>query len=347
MIRVGIAGIGFMGMVHYLTYQKLRGVKVVAVCESNQRRLTGDWRDIKGNFGPAGTRMDLTGVTTYDKLDEMIADDRLDLIDITLPPAWHADVAIQALKSGKHVFSEKPMALTLADCRRMSAASKRSKKHLNIGHVLPFFPEYHWALNRVRGGRYGKLLGGSFKRIISDPIWMANYWKADQVGGPMLDLHIHDAHFIRLLFGQPKSVVCRGRMKYGLAENWHTQFDYGQKGPTVHASSGTINQQGRAFCHGFEIHLEKASLLFEFAVMGDEGVYLCPPTLLTNNGKVQHPKLSDGDPMHAFAGELKEVVRCVKTDSRSEILNAQLAQDSVVLCQKQTESLLKRSVVRC
>ena len=54
MIRVGIAGIGFMGMTHYLAYQKIRGVKVAALCEQDAKRLAGDWRSIKGNFGPAG-----------------------------------------------------------------------------------------------------------------------------------------------------------------------------------------------------------------------------------------------------------------------------------------------------
>ena len=146
MIRVGIAGLGFMGMVHYLTYEKIRGVKVAAIAEMNKKRLTGDWRDIQGNFGPKGTMMDLSGVDTYTSLDEMLADPNLDLIDITLPPAMHADLAIKAMKAGKHVFCEKPMSLKAADCDRMLKASQKTGKRLFIGHVLPFFPEYSWAL---------------------------------------------------------------------------------------------------------------------------------------------------------------------------------------------------------
>ena len=57
MTRVGIIGVGFMGMVHYLSYQKLPGVQVVALCDQDRKRLTGDWRDIKGNFGPPGGQM--------------------------------------------------------------------------------------------------------------------------------------------------------------------------------------------------------------------------------------------------------------------------------------------------
>ncbi len=345
MIRVGIAGIGFMGMVHYLTYHKLRGVKVAALCESNLKRLKGDWRDIRGNFGPPGQLMDLSGVATYTSIDEMLADDSLDMIDVTLPPALHAEVVIKALRSEKHVFCEKPMALNIRDCDRMTAAARQAQKLLFIGHVLPYFPEYAWALKAIGSGKYGKILGGSFRRVISEPTWLANYWKADQVGGPMLDLHVHDAHFIRLLFGKPHSVVCRGRMREGLPQFWQSQFDYGLQGPVVCATCGTIDQQGRPFNHGFEIHLEHATLMFEFAILGEKGDYLMKPTIL-EGGKVQHPKLPDEDPMNAFTAEIQEVLRCVRQGDRSETLDASLARDAIVLCQKQSESLRRRCFVR-
>lgn len=339
MIRVGIAGIGFMGMVHYLTHQKIRGVKIAALCEQDKMRLTGDWRGIKGNFGPPGKKMDLSHLDRHSSLDEMLADESLDLIDITLPPALHADIAIQALQAGKHVFCEKPMALNVRDCQRMAAAAKRSGKLLMIGHVLPFFPEYAWAWKQHKSRKYGRLLGGSFKRVISNPEWLRNYWSAKHVGGPMLDLHVHDAHFIRLMFGLPEKVTSMGRLKRGLAENWNTQFDYGPKGPVVQATCGTVNQQGRSFDHGFEIHFEKATLLFEFAVIGDQASYLCPPTILTSDGKVKRPALGSGDPMDAFHAELKEVVGCVKKRTPSSILDSALAQDAIRLCQKQTDSM--------
>jgi predicted dehydrogenase len=337
MIRIGIAGVGFMGMIHYLSYQKLKDVKVVALCEQNEKRLTGDWRDIKGNFGPPGAMMDLTGVNTYTQLDEMLADDSVDVVDITLPPALHADIAVKALANGKHVFTEKPMAMTVGDCDRMVAAAKKANRLLIVGHVLPFFPEYTWALRLIRSGEYGKLIGGSFRRVISDPTWLRNYWEADQVGGPMLDLHIHDAHFIRLAFGIPTSVVTRGSTKNGLAKNWHTLFEY--PAYAVHATSGTIDQQGRGFNHGFEIHLEKATLLFEFAVIGGEGRYLCEPTLLDSNGNATPAKLSGGDPMDGFEAEMREVTTCIRDNRNSDILGCDLARDAILLCHKQSESL--------
>ena len=90
MIHVGIAGIGFMGMIHYLAYQRLAKARVSAIYEQDPGRLAGDWRSIRGNFGPKGGMMDLEGVLRYTTLEEMLADPKLDLIDICLPPAWHA-----------------------------------------------------------------------------------------------------------------------------------------------------------------------------------------------------------------------------------------------------------------
>lgn len=357
MLRIGIAGIGFMGMVHHLSYAKVRGVKVAALCDPNPKKRAGDWRSIQGNFGPPGAKMDLSGVTAYESVDELIADESLDAIDITLPPALHAEVACKALAAGKHVFCEKPMAMRAADCRRMVRAAQRTRengagKQLLIGHVLPYFPEYAWALKEIHGGKHGALLGGSFKRVISDPAWLTHFWDADRIGGPMLDLHIHDAHFIRLAFGKPTAVTTSGRLRNGLPEHWDTQFDFAEgsqpvaagrkkKSPpaTVTATSGTINQQGRPFQHAFEIHLERATLLFDFAVLGDTAEYLCPPTVLTHTGKVKRPKLAGGDPMDAFAAELREVVRCLKSGDDSPILGAGLAQDAIQLCDAQTKSL--------
>src|SRR5688500_8925997 len=111
MVRVGIVGIGFMGMIHYLAYQKVRGARVEAICARDPKKRAGDWRGIQGNFGPPGGQMDLRGVAAYAELDEMLADPAIDLVDLCLPPALHAEAAVAAFKAGKHVLCEKPIAL--------------------------------------------------------------------------------------------------------------------------------------------------------------------------------------------------------------------------------------------
>ena len=117
----------------------------------------------------------------------MLKDERLDAIDICSPPNLHAAMAVRSMRSGKHVFCEKPIALTLADAERMLKAAGTHRRMLLVGHVLPFFPEFNYVVQVVRSRRYGKLLGGHFKRVISDPKWLKNYYDPHQVGGPAVD----------------------------------------------------------------------------------------------------------------------------------------------------------------
>jgi len=346
MIHVGIAGLGFMGMIHYLAYQKIRGAKVTAMCEQDPQRLAGDWRSIKGNFGPQGTVMNLAGIARYAELDELLADPEVDLVDVCLPPAWHAEVTIAALRRGKHVFCEKPIALKPADAKRMVQAAQQAGKLLMIGHVLPFFPEYKFAYQAIVGGKYGRFLGGHFKRIISDPLWLPDFYNPDKVGGPMIDLHVHDAHFIRLVCGMPRAVQSVGRMRGAVVEQFTTQFLCDDPTLVVTAASGVINQQGRPFTHGFEIYLERATLLYDFATIGSEGVLAMPLTVLTDKGKVVRPKLSGGDPVAAFVAELTEATGAVRRGVASPLLAGELARDALILCQRQTESVIRGRVVK-
>lgn len=346
MVNVGIVGLGFMGMIHYLSYQKVRGAKVKAICETDPKKLSGDWRSIKGNFGPQGTKMDLSGIDRYPELDQILADPKIDLIDICLPPAMHADAVVAALKAGKDVLCEKPIALYTNDARRMMKTSQTTGNMLMIGHMLPLFPEYNFVYEAATSGKFGKLLGGHFKRIISDPAWMTDFWQADRSGGPMIDLHIHDAHYIRLLFGMPNAVQSVGRMRGEVAELFTSEFLFDDSELVVTATSGAINQQGREFTHAFEVYFEKATLMYDFATLGGEPVLTMPLTVLDDKGKVKRPKLGSGDPMNAFETEMKLATKAVQTKTPPEFLAGELARDALILAQKETQSIQRGRAVK-
>jgi len=210
MVRIGIVGLGFMGRIHFLGAQHLKGAKVAAVCSRDRAKLAGDWRNTRGNFGPEPGQVDLSGVKTYESYEAMLADPDLDLIDICNPTHLHPEFAIAALEAGKHVLVEKAVALTAADADRMLAAARSAGKLLMVAHVLPFFPEFRFATEAVRGGQYGKLLAAHFTRVIARPDWSAEIADASKTGGPAVDLHIHDTHFIGLLCGVPKQVFSIG-----------------------------------------------------------------------------------------------------------------------------------------
>jgi len=342
-MNVGLVGIGFMGMIHYLAYQKVRGAKVTAIATRDPKRLAGDWRGIQGNFGPPGEKMDLGSIARYADWREMLKDPKVDLIDVCLPSSMHADVAIAALKAGKHVLVEKPIALETADAQKMVKAAYASGKQLLIAQVLPFFPEYAFARQAIESRKYGKLLGGHFKRVIADPLWMKDFYDPKSVGGPVVDLHIHDAHFIRLTCGMPKAVFTTGSVRDGSVRFVNTNFVFDDPTLAVTAAAGVIDQQGRSFTHAFEIYLEQATLLFDFAVLDGKPVASMPLTVLEKNGKVTRPKLAEVD---GFAAELTEAAKSLKSGKASPLLSGSLASDALKLCHKQIESVKSGRVVK-
>jgi len=337
MLRIGLVGVGFMGWIHFNAYQRLKGAKLAAVCSRDTAKLAGDWRSIRGNFGPPGEQVDLSAVKKYERIEDMVADPDIDLIDICNPTHLHPEYVIAALKAGKHVLVEKAIALKPEDADAMVAAAKSSGKLLMVAHVLPFFPEFKFAADVLRDGRYGKLLAGSFKRVISRPDWSADFGDAAKTGGPAIDLHVHDTHFIGLVCGVPKSVTATGVIENGMVQHLTTSYDYGPNGPSVTCTSGALSMSGRPFVHGYELYLEKATLVYMSGT--------CPLTCITAGKSEAIELIGGGDPITAFADEIQTAVDGVKANEMPDLLSGQLARDALVMCYKECESVVARRAV--
>lgn len=331
MVRIGIVGIGFMGMIHYLAARKLNGAAVTALHSRDPKKLAGDWRSIQGNFGPRGEMMDLSGVKKYQRLDDLLVDPDIDLVDICLPTHLHASAAIAALRAGKHVLVEKAIALTPEDADAMVQAARQAGRLLMVAHVLPFFPEFAFAAEAIRGGKYGRLLAGQFLRVISKPDWSADIADAAKTGGPAVDLHIHDTHFIGLVCGVPKAVFSRGVLSNGVVEHLTTQYLY-EDGPAISCTSGAICQKARPFVHGYELYLEKATLTYQSDCR--------PLTVLHSDGRSENPQLTGSeDATAAFTAELQCAADAVRSGKEPDLLSGQLARDALVMCFKECQSV--------
>ena len=330
MVGIGIVGIGFMGMIHYLAARKLAGGKVVALCSRDPKKLAGDWTGIRGNFGPKGSMMDLSGVNRHADFADLLADPAVNLVDLCVPNDEHAPLAIRALEAGKHVLVEKPIALTTKDADAMVAAARSSGRLLMVAHVLPFFPEFSFAAEAVRSGRHGPLQAAHFMRVISRPDWSSGIGDSDRSGGPAIDLHIHDTHFVGLVCGPPRAVHSRGVVDRGAVVHLTSQYLYDPGGPAVSAVSGALSQPGRPFAHGFEIYLERATLSF-----GPD----TPLTVFGPEGTVERPEMGPGDPVDAFAEELKVAVDAVATGREAAALSGDLARRALALCHAEIESV--------
>ena len=339
MVGIGIVGIGFMGMIHYLASRRVPGAQVVALCSRDPKKLAGDWTSIQGNFGPRGTQMDLSGLALYDDYADMLADPQIHLVDLCVPNDLHGRLAVQALDAGKPVLVEKPIALTTEEADAMVGAATDAGKLLMVGHVLPFVPEFAFAWDAVQSGRYGALRAAHFRRVISKPDWSNEVADQTKSGGPAIELHIHDTHFVSLLCGIPRAVYSRGVVDRGVVVHLTTQYLYDTPNLAVSCVSGALSQNGRPFTHGFEIYLDEATLAFEFANLGGQGHVATPLSVIKPNGTVDRPELGSGDPVDGFVLELTAATEAVASNRPSRPLSAELARQALRLCLAEIESV--------
>ncbi len=341
MIRVGLVGIGFMGWIHQLAYRRSNAARLAAFCSTDAKKRTGDWRGIQGNFGPPGDQISLDGIEVFETLETMVRSPNIDVVDICLPPHLHTDAAIMALENGKDVLCEKPLALDAEDCFRIMDTAKRLNRMVMVAHVLPYMGAFAYATEIVAKKTYGAPIGGYFKRIISDPTWIPDFYAKDKVGGPLVDLHVHDLHWIQLLFGKPVGVHAVGRMRGDVAKFAHVIYDFGKADVAVSSSSGVIDGPGRPFTHGFELHLENATLQHEFAAFSDSAETM-PLKIVTRDGHVIRPELPASDDVDAFVAEIDDMAESVRTRIVAPRLDGMLAAQAVDLAITIQEQLAKK-----
>lgn len=338
--RVGAAlvGLGFMGLTHLRAWRSVRGGKLIAIVTSDPRKARGDFSMIKGNFGAAGAKEDLSGIEICPTIDDVLANSAIDLVDICLPSHLHAEAALRSLGAGKAVLVEKPIAIRPADGRRMVEAAARAGRPLMVAQVLKFMPEFGGLISLVEKNTYGKLRALHCRRIIAKPDWGDDSWFKDSKlsGGMVVDLHIHDTDFIVHLFGKPESVTARGLVEEGEIQSIRTVYEYGAEGPLVTAEAGWINAAGLPFEHGYDAYFEGATVHFDSSYCPVPRVYR-----KHEEGKVPLPK-GDG-----FVRELQAAVDSVREGSIHPFLRAEGALAALEVTEKESKAAEKRSTVKC
>jgi predicted dehydrogenase len=195
-ITLAILGAGFMGGAHAANFKAMADrVRVKSVASRTADR--------------AAKVAETVGAEPSTDLDAVVADPEIDAVDVCLPTPLHRDWTEKALAAGKHVFLEKPIALSLDDADAIVRAAAASDRAFMVGLVLRFWPEYVELQRRVTAGELGRPLAVSTARL-SPPIdW--NDWMADraQSGGTAVDMLVHDFDQMNWLLGSPARVFAR------------------------------------------------------------------------------------------------------------------------------------------
>jgi predicted dehydrogenase len=291
-----------MGSTHLKAWRNVPGATLFAVADESEKRLTGDLSDIQGNIGGPGEKMDFSRVRTYRTTADALADPEIEAVDICLPTDQHVAVALAALRAGKHVLVEKPMALDAAGADELLAAGRASGRVLMTGQVCRFNPSYAAAAEMVRSGGLGPVRSALLRRRCAAPAWSKWMHNAALSGGGVFDLLIHDVDYCLCAFGAPVSVAATGYedMAHGI-DFIEARLQYAD-GAIVIVTGGWH-------------HVKSYPFSMEFTIMADGGVLEFsssgkPLTVYRADGEIETPALQDVD---LFQAELEYFLECART----------------------------------
>ena len=194
-LRIGIAGLGRLGQRHAqaLAFQT-RNCTLVAACSP----IAAEREFAKEQLGVA---------RCYEDFDMFLVDSTIDAVVLVTPTSMHADQAVAALKAGKHVFVEKPLALNVDDCERVLAVAQAHPDLVAmVGFVRRFDTSYISAQASIAAGEIGSpFLVRSQTCDQNDPDGFFVRF-APTSGGIFMDCSVHDIDLARWMLGRPKAL---------------------------------------------------------------------------------------------------------------------------------------------
>ncbi|AZN42593.1 Gfo/Idh/MocA family protein [Paenibacillus albus] len=194
MLKIGIIGAGMMGATHASAYANMNDAVIVGVADERTE---------------AAKLAAAYSARSYASIAELIQAEDPDIIDICLPTDLHKAHVLYAAACRKHVFCEKPIALSVEDAMEMAEACRAAGVTFMVGHALRFSPDYMLAKRTVEDGKLGKISTVRMIREGAPPGWSAWFKDKSRSGGVIVDLGIHELDFLRSAFGEPQRVYAK------------------------------------------------------------------------------------------------------------------------------------------
>lgn len=250
MLKVGLIGVGGIGAVHAECWLALADkVSLVAVADICTEK--------------AFKYADRIGARVYADGMELLEKEELDIVDICVPTFLHAEYVLKATKYVKNIMVEKPVCLKESEAELLLEAQKKSGARIQVGHVVRFTAAYKYLKELVSTNKYGAVVAGQFSRISPRPAWMKGHDDIDRTGTMALDMHIHDADYIRhLMDGEPETMdswgVCN---EEGIIQHIWTSYRYGKA--MLIAEGSWDYPTCLPFAATFRVKLEQAAVVLD------------------------------------------------------------------------------------
>jgi predicted dehydrogenase len=326
MINVGVIGLGFMGRTHVSAYQAAERdgfpCRLSAVADRDAARLSGGGAS-EGNLelsGESARLFDPAQVRGYTDPRELIADRNVHLVSICTHTDTHVDLAIEALRAGKHVLCEKPVAVSSVEVRRLADAAREAGTRGVLcmpAMCMRFWPGWSWLHQAVRSGAYGRVVSAAFQRLGSPPDWGTDFYRdIARTGGPLVDLHIHDTDFIRWVFGAPASVVSGGSLMH-VTTLYRYAGGAGGAGGAAGGAAHVVAEGGQDHTPGFGFTMRYV-VAFEHAT-ADFDIARTPALMLARNGKREAVTVERGA---GYDHQVRHLIDAISAGARPEQLVA-------------------------
>lgn len=143
-VNVVVVGLGLMGVTHLKAYQMVNSSQIVAVVGRSRLPVNGTLAGASGNVGGADSIHLGPQVKVYRRFEDVIADPAVELVSLCVPTPLHASQAIAALRAGKHVICEKPLARSSVIAREIVSVAQTAKGFFMPAMCMRFWPGWAW-----------------------------------------------------------------------------------------------------------------------------------------------------------------------------------------------------------
>ncbi len=315
-VRYAVIGVGWFGERHCQALAGLPNVEMVALCDVNRPRL----HEMGRRFGVSAL---------YSGYDELLADPGVDAVSVVTMIEQHAAPTVAALRAGKHVFLEKPMAASVADCRAIVEAARASDQYLTVGHICRFNPRFVAAKRDIAAGKIGKIVSMYARRNVISAIGRASM---DHIG-PIVGNAVHDTDLMLWFSG--------AHVRTAWARTVNT---FGLKHPDVGWTMYQFEGGAIGVCENVWCLPDSTGFLIQehMEVIGTKGViYLHetqPPYLMANHDgwhmpdTTYWPEVQPGVLGGALAAELGYFVNCIAHRVPPDAITPEEAMAAVQAC---------------
>ena len=199
-VKVGLVGVGGISAKHISELLKCPDAKIVAICDINPDTLAR-----------RGAELGLDESKRYLDYRELIADPEVEAVEVMTPNRLHAEIAIAALRAGKHVNLEKPVAMNYAEALEIVRAKEESTGELMTCFSYRFQPAVRYAKHLVDSGALGRIVGLNVSYLKESGFWEGRplewrFVKSEAGSGVLGDLGVHLIDLAQLLAGRATDV---------------------------------------------------------------------------------------------------------------------------------------------